>query len=518
MEEGKEFYIGLESEEERKQAFLLYFGVNNKMLTWRGTLKTTPESPLHFIRAASQDPYDEDSWLSHRQLNNIQLSATDLGEAMHNLFNQRYTVTKDIALRSDSATQPDLYHIESKSDYYRNILYQRSDLFMKAVPLIQDARACNPRDADSVANGDCDYKDNDDLGEIYNEIIIAYFLNELRYGYTQVLSLHFMTIVDWFVALRQSVNDSVPEEPFFYQMIVSERLDTSVFDYLELLKPRVQPHQITSTVRAILFQVLHALETAWHTNRYTHNDLHLKNVMLQRIPPESPLYGRDFLYRRLDSPEWCRVPSVDLDNYIVKIIDFGRNRLFVPSTPGHINVDGERRHVHDRLICTKGWDHVGYPCDQPNRFIDVRLLLRGLYTKDMPDEVRNMVARLIDPDDTPYKLTRQGTTARDALNDPFFDEYRTASLVPTEPLSQEEILDVRDSHVVVSFLANPAEADMLTLSCGGGGGSTATKEHHCAVCRHKCGTRMLRVGETETLCGRACYEFKYLFGEKTVYR
>jgi len=169
------------------------------------------------------------------------------------------------------------------------------------------------------------------------------------------------------------------------------------------------------------------------------------------------------------------------------------------------------------LVCINGWEKFGYPCSQANRFIDVRLLLNRLHTQDMPAEVREMVARLIDPDDTPYKLTKRGTNAHAALDDPFFDTYRTASLVPTEQPSQVEILGVRDSHVVVSFLANPVEAQILKYACGGGT-ATTSETQHCAVCRHECGTTMLRVGETENLCGRACYEFKYVFGEKTVYR
>ena len=230
-------------------------------------------------------------------------------------FKSRYTVNQKRYEIGGSATRPDLYEISSVTDYFREILYNRSDLFLKVVPLTEDE--CDAYDLEHE-DDDCDYKQDEELAEIYNEIIAAYFLGELVYGYSQVLSLHFMTVVDWFIGLKQSVPPGEDIRPSHYQFVVSERMDISLHDYIKtVIKKKKHSEERNGCYRACLFQLFHALETAYHTNKFCHNDLHLTNVMLQRIPPESPLYQKDFLYRRLDSPNWYRVPARDLNDYIV---------------------------------------------------------------------------------------------------------------------------------------------------------------------------------------------------------
>jgi hypothetical protein len=551
----RKFYVGLQSPEERKRLFLHYFGdgaQSERPLTPEEFL----EGPLHTLEPAVENPYDKESWPTTAQLERLSVERPPKLDQVASLFTSRYAVLNKIPQEQQTSTKPDLYNLLSVSHYFRHILAERDDLFLKVVPI----SGIHP----------------EALREVYNEIIAGYFLQELVYAYSQVLSLHFMNIIDWFPAVRTAI---VPEEgpnQFYHQVIVSERLDHSLGDYLEK-NPSI------GVLRATLFQLYHALETAWHTNQYTHNDLHLKNVMVQVVPAESPLFAKDFLYRRLSSPLWFRVPKEDLHNHLVKLIDFGRNRLLVASEPNHIQVHNDSRHVHDRLLCLRGYEYVGYPCDEPNRQIDLLVTLLNIlhlprayweaqgreasqpfFTMcetlidffELNDLVRARAAdssafpnlrawlrfsdeyaglggggiqahnfhrcsRIYDflrePGVFIYRLTGAGATASDLLDDPFFEPYRTERVLPEGPLTDEEVLSVRDSSVVVSFIAHPVEAELLEAAEMELTARVDMKEPgRCAVCH---GSRVThKVGETELLCSYACYEFRYLFGNATVYR
>jgi hypothetical protein len=405
-----------------------------------------------------------------------------------------------------TATNPELYDIREVSDYFRHLLFERDDLFMKVTPLYE------------LEHGGYRYKRSRDLQEIYNEIVAAYFLGELLYGYSQVLSLHFMAIVDWFPALKKEVVTGEGEtQDLLHQIVVIERLDQTLDDYLTE-NPTIE------VLRAVLFQIFHAMETAWHTHGYIHQDLHSGNVMLQRMPQDSPLFEKDFLYRRLSSPHWYRVGKDALRNNLVKIIDFGRNRLLVPSEPAHIQSGGDRRHIHDRLVHIKvyseSYGSTGVLNLLADRHCDVATILHSI-KGHMPDSYWEDMGE----DGTQSFLALYGRTkgkenshkvASDALDDPFFDAYRTEAILPERELTDEEVLSVRDSHVVVSFLANPAEADLIEP----GEMHLDAKRglSQCSVCRSQQRGVTLRVGDSELLCAKSCYEFKYLFGEKTVFR
>jgi hypothetical protein len=95
---------------------------------------------------------------------------------------------------------------------------------------------------------------------------------------------------------------------------------------------------------------------------------------------------------------------------VAKIIDFGRNRMECPSQEDHIDISGggNNRHYHDSLTCSKGMDAYGYPCDQANRQIDVKLFLLGVLdlwsevnqalTKEEKQPFYDMCDRVIDFD------------------------------------------------------------------------------------------------------------------------
>jgi hypothetical protein len=344
-------YIGTETPEERKRIFLQYFSIEPAV----GDDPTT--GPLHRKLPRVENPYEKGSWYNQEKIEQLEKYSTrnakDNG-ILERGFRDRYIIADQIVPKTQSITKPILYNIVNVTDYFEHLLYERKDLFMKLVPLHD--------------------LDDDDLDEIYNEVMIAYFLNELVYGYSGVLSLHFMTIVDWFIAPRKRIvldDKQFPPVPIppalqYHQVIVSEKIDLLLENYLSD-NPRME------ILRVVLFQLYQALEVAWHTNRYTHNDLHLGNLMLKIITPDSPLFGKDFLYRRLSNEYWYKLSADLLDNKMLKIIDFGRNRCWVRRDPplDHPSEDYPGHHKHARLIFLPGMESLGNLPNKPNQRIDI---------------------------------------------------------------------------------------------------------------------------------------------------
>ncbi len=500
---GTKFYIGLSSPEERKALFLHYFG---------GSAQSTPaptpdefyRGPLHRREPAMEDPYDPATWYTRRQLQRMRNGpSTSLDVAA--LFSSRYAVVERKTGDEGTSTNPELYDIRELSDYFRYLLYGRDDLFMKVVPLYEYRKRHGKKPR-------AEYKEDWELQEIYNEIVAGYFLSELVYGYSEVLSLNFMTIVDWFPAPKKDVvpgNDRA--QLLYHQIVVSERIDQPLVDYL-MDNPSID------VLRAVLFQIFHALEIAWHTHGYIHQDLHTGNLMLQRIGPDSPLFEKDFLYRRLSSPYWYRVGRDGLRNNLLKIIDFGRNRLLVPSQPDHVNAKGDRRHLHDRIVNVESYS-VSY-----GRNDDVESVLQGIgngmtdsYWEHMGDDgMRSFFAMR-------KRLGREtrDKVATDVLDDSFFEPYRTKAILPAWPLTDEEVLNERDRHVVVSFPVDPLEADLLEtreMSLGYASPLFERAISKCCVCHTTRRAMTHKVGDSKVFCGLSCYEFAYLFHGRTVYR
>jgi serine/threonine protein kinase len=482
----KTFYIGLNSPEERKRLFLHYFG-GSSQTTPQATPEEFSRGPLHRLETAVEDPYNPDSWPTRRQLRRMgenPLSTLDV--ATH--FKARYTVVGG-RQEEETSTRPSLYNIRELSDYFRHLLYGRDDLFLKVVPLYVHKSGQEPSGK---------YKEDWQLQEIYNEVVAGYFLNELVYGYSQVLSLHFMTIVDWFVAVKKDVipGEEGKAQQLYHQVVVIDRMDQSLEDYLEE-NPSVE------VLRAVLFQLFHALEIAWHTNRFIHGDLHIGNVMVQRIGANSPLYAKDFLYRRLSSPHWYRVDRDALHGNLLKMIDFGRSGLFIPSEPDHILPQKGGRHVHDREVRSEYAEYRENDVD--SLFTDLRTLSAAWWKR--MDAFQPAFDRLFRMD------------VINVLDDPFFDLYRTEAVLPNRTLTDEEVLSERDSHVVVSFLVDPLEAEMLeTREMTLDASSSKRTLSQCSVCHASHRDMTHRVGENELLCGLSCYEFRYLFQGKTVFR
>ena len=277
----------------------------------------------------------------------------------------------------ESVTMPRLYNVVT-GDGIKNSLDARlnkdTDLIIKVV----DLGDIWYRYRKNIREG------NIELRQIYNEIRVGFFLNELRYAYEKILTNHFMIIVDWFVSdvnLYPSINGNGP-----YQYIVSEKLDTSLYVYLS------EEHTDMMTLKCTLFCIAHALEMAWATHRYIHFDLHAQNIMLKKVNDlDSPFRDKDYHYTRAYSEKMYRLPQSGLHNTIVKVLDYGSNYMMIPGIPegkdktdlfAHIKrrpTDGSEIHLHEMTLARRDVKYgVGL---SENRTCDMRRILWDLMTK-----------------------------------------------------------------------------------------------------------------------------------------
>lgn len=278
-----------------------------------------------------------------------------------------------------SVTMPRLYNVVT-GERIKNSLDARLNNDSELVIKVVDLGDIWYRHRKNIREG------NTALRQIYNEIRVGFFLNELRYAYEKIVTRHFMVIVDWFVSdvnLYPSILGNGP-----YQYIVSEKLDTSLYVYLS------EEHTDMMTLKCTLFCITQALEAAWTTHHYIHFDLHAQNIMIKKIggsSPASPFRDKDFLYTRAYSDKMYRLPQSGLHNTMVKILDYGSNYMMIPGIPegenktdlfAHIkrrSTDGSEVHTHSLTMAYRNVDHgIGL---SENRTHDMRRILWDLMTK-----------------------------------------------------------------------------------------------------------------------------------------
>jgi hypothetical protein len=490
-----------------------------------------------------QDLYKQESWPTVEQMRENDTSD------YYNAFLVHYMHTEDareLPRNQHSTALVQTYRTEHRDNAFTRLTDGRWDLFVKhlAVPLH------NP---DSQRT----------LDAARAEILIGCALNELRYGYSHVLSVHFVTTLDWGLFVthsgqteRLSIVVDEYEQPealkqwpplsrirkpqdslqLAQQLIISERLDETLFD--AILAHRVTlPH-----LRAILWQIFHALETAWYTNRFLHHDMHLGNVMLQHTDLGfSSLRDRALLYRRRGDAMWWRVPRDALQHRVVKLIDFDVARAHVPSRREHLK-DGQHEHWQP-VEATGKAPETRLFLGEPQRNIDPASLLSHLLTlkpymtwldatsdprdlqsfyslceaaldietinKRLASDVKQPVTVRSLRDTVPYPFgfqyaTERGANASQALDHAFFAQYKTESLATLS--ADKEALTA--SHAVVSFALQSdrvAVTPVYTLASHG-------TQSSCRICGCP-----LSQG-SGTVCGQACLEFEQIFKSKTVYR
>jgi hypothetical protein len=307
-----------------------------------------------------QSPYLETAdFFSERE------SMDDFG--VHQMLN-RYKVYWEKMLNNpaDSITAPEVYDIvealHSASSNGDAVAWRRLQdiLFEKNPEFVLKATKITEETASQIAQ----------------EIKCGFFLNELNIGYTHVLTPHFMQIVDWWcikgsLLPGQTVkNVDIPE--IVWQFEVSEKLSHSI-------RTNVTASNGLEGLRHQLFQIFLSLEVAWLSNRYIHYDLYCRNVFLKNLGPSSALYNKNLLYKRFNNDtEWYRLEASALSNRIVKILDYGLNRMYVPEFGADIITGtGESvvvRHSHHKLLFVTGVESSGQ-IKEGNRSYDVRTIL-----------------------------------------------------------------------------------------------------------------------------------------------
>jgi hypothetical protein len=447
-----------------------------------------------------ENPQDDTTWYKSSDLYNLHFDNTENKER----FASRYVWSNNFT-QIMSSTSPFLYDVQLRSanNLVRRYLLNHVDLVMRLVPLNLFDKELGQIMRDH--RGAILYKGEDELDEIYNEIKISFFLNELIYNYSYVLSLHFAVVLDWFV-----IDDN---SGVHHQAIVSEKLEVTLDDYLKSVRTVDQ-------LRVILFQIFNALEIAWLTHRLVHNDLHTGNIMLC-VLDDTPLRDKNLLYRRYaDNKHWYQLDAHHVKNRLIKIIDMGRACIQAPSL-----MDQDNKHDHSRRIGPCNFPQLGISPHFPvNPYNDTRTIFTSLLRHPFWNQLRReelieleavmntalsverlnvfSVFDLIGHDDllndmnqaTNYtrRLDQFGLLASEILDSSFFASLKHKSSLMT---------DVDKLNAVVSFPVSINELAPTKLSCH--------------VCKDKVATHKT---VDKYFCGNICYEFYYLFKSKTVYR
>ena len=518
-----------------------------------------------------EDPYDfvkGKTWRNLFQLAAVQIPQLFVPNAgpgtkkdFDALYDQLYYQTAAV----ESYSRPEIFVLEVAApnrEKFKEILYGDTQLLMKLTPFIDSqGRLIPEREVD----------------QIYNEIRIAYFLAELLYNYTNVLSVHFMVMVDWFQSSRAKLglyaNPLVPTpaDTLYDQVTISEYAGTDMLTFLS-------QNTGFQVLRAVIFEVLHSLETAWHSHEFVHGDLHVGNIQMKRTNyEESPFRNKNLLYKRRNIDDWYVLPKEALGDHLVKIIDFGFSRIYAPSKEQHVLYSQSTTyppHLHDKFVGIQ-WPENGMDPVVPNRYVDVRLFFLTLfvmppqYFAQMSETERNafyaLAEQVLDFDwmnraidatgfqsepsnirrysaggrltavnlntcrpcidylmrlEGPVRTTlnwRNNWTATDVLNQPFFDALRRPTATQATELQKQV---AQRENVVVSFINDETlrETQMLKREPASPFFFQQSTSLACAMCQGKAKHYNMDGQVVVPLCGSLCAEFKYLYNGKTVFR
>lgn len=318
--------------------------------------------------------------------------------------------TDSVINKKASATQPRLYNIVTNEGVGNVFAMHYNNDMSLVIKIVDLGRIYRDNRGNDVAGDEL-------LTEVYNEIRVGFFLNELRYTYPTVVSNNFMSVVDWFISdynLYPSVRGVGP-----FQYIISEKLDKNLETYL-------YTNRLMETLKCALFQLAHALESAWATHHYLHYDLHVDNVLTKVNSEGSSFHDKNYLYTRVYSGEYYRLPQSGTNNTLIKIIDYGRNRMQIPCGPDekkegrnvlemkdlfeHIDALNDK-HNHDCLLVYTSEDFgIG---EENNRTWDLRRIVFSLlevmpvvYWKSLELEDPESFAQLMDQSESIFDMRR----------------------------------------------------------------------------------------------------------------
>lgn len=148
----------------------------------------------------------------------------------------------------------------------------------------------------------------------------------------------FVRLYDWFKSEQQQ------QEGFYQMHLVLERGQDTLFGYIV----KQGRSLCYDEFRSILFQLLFSLQVAQEELYFTHNDLHLKNILVKQLP--SHVQQTCYSWK---GQTWC-FSHPPHSRYLVKMTDFGLSRIRLPSSGEEL-----QNHPSDTFDCIADVQKLG---------------------------------------------------------------------------------------------------------------------------------------------------------------
>lgn len=167
------------------------------------------------------------------------------------------------------------------------------------------------------------------LLSIVTGIMVGSALNELTSRYSTCITPHFARILDWAVLPRNIFPlGSIPvqnRDALPLQAVVEE--NAGDMDFHQIL-----PTATLGNLVSIAYQLIHALGVAQLALGFCHNDFHVGNWRIKKLPPNGsvPYANAHLAYGMPNTPGFVVLPPSMHGNLFPRIIDFGSSRCFVP--------------------------------------------------------------------------------------------------------------------------------------------------------------------------------------------
>lgn len=189
--------------------------------------------------------------------------------------------------------------------------------------------------------------------ENFRDVVVGSRLNLLVHIAT---ATGFSRTVDWFTCH----DVEAPDRSEFKLYIIMDDLDE---DILPVVTGSPDPYMF----KGLLAQLLANLEVAQEMFGFVHNDLHSRNVMLAKTRRTRMREAEIWEIGR-PGGEKLRIRRSGVDNYELKLIDFGRSRLH---TPNFSKLDAGLPTVRAETLYLPGLEHLGIT-ERFNKSYDMR--------------------------------------------------------------------------------------------------------------------------------------------------
>lgn len=301
--------------------------------------------------------------------------------------------------------QPTFYLMTLLNDSQpRNRIFQKNDCVMVIPIKFKDSEQV-------VLNYNLGYLSRNNL---YSEIIISLLCSQLR---DQKLCFHFNYLLEYQILYDQTRHR-------LKQQLIFEQNDLLLSDLIfQLKEQKLAASVLIERINSLYLQVLFSIYLYQQYYQISHNDLHLRNIMVKVLGPRDSGYNQPYLFYNLKGRRFY-VPHY---RNIVRIIDFGISVKFQPPVIGfspvlqHSSETGDPEYgplvpnfwcpIYDPLYFTTVINSI--LATGLNKSFLSRLNLRGLIKRGF-----NYRPQLKDLDQAPHNIWDQ------LLDAPELDSYR----------------------------------------------------------------------------------------------